>query len=96
MYVCMHCQLMYYTDETRSQMKGEILLVGATINSSPSGDTKKQKMFTISHPITGQRELACKTDHRRTQWVQHLTEIVQQLDKSGAMCGTVFKKVMMK
>jgi hypothetical protein len=83
---------MYYTDESRSQLKGELLLVGASVKANDSGATNKMFPFTITHPVTGQRELAAKTALRRTQWVQTLTTVIEALDREGAMCGTVYKK----
>lgn len=73
-------------------MKGELLLVGSTVKTNTTGEAKKFFPFTITHPVNGTRELAAKTDSRRVQWLQAISDVCERLDKSGAMYGILFKK----
>ena len=85
-------QLVYYSDETRTQCKGEILLVGSSVRINDAISKKKFFAFTLNHPVLGARELSAKTALRREQWMTTLTNVIENLDKSGAMYGTLFKK----
>lgn len=85
-------KLEYYSDETRSQLKGEILLVGSSVRTNDTTSKKKFFVFTINHPVLGSRELSAKTALRREQWITTLTNVITDLDKSGAMYGTMLKK----
>ena len=85
-------KLTYFSDETRTQAKGEILLVGAHVRVNDALSKKKFFVFTIVHPVVGSRELSAKTALRREQWVTTLTNVITDLDNSGAMYGTMFKK----
>lgn len=85
-------KLVYYSDETRSQAKGELLLIGASVQTNDSISKKKFFAFTINHPLLGARELSAKTGLRREQWITAITNVITELDKSGAMYGTMFKK----
>jgi hypothetical protein len=85
-------KLVYYTDETRTQSKGEIMLVGASVRANDALSKKKFFVFTINHPILGARELSTKTALRREQWLTTLTNVITALDQTGAMYGTILKK----
>ena len=85
-------KLIYYTDETRTVSKGEILLIGSSVRANDAISKKKFFAFTISHPLLGNRELCAKTALRREQWITTLTNVIAELEKNGAMYGTLLKK----
>ena len=86
-------KLCYYTDFDRQQLKGEIILVGATIKvSATRSSVKKAQYFTITHPHCGVRELYAKSKVRRTQWIDKLTEVSEALKEQGAMMGKLYKQ----
>jgi hypothetical protein len=85
-------KLVYYTDETRTQSKGEILLIGASVRANDALSKKKFFVFTINHPVLGARELCAKTGLRRQQWITTLSNVITALDQTGAMYGTMLKK----
>ena len=86
-------RIIYYTDSDRLNPKGEIILVGSTIKvSATRASAKKSYYFTITHPQCGVRELYAKSNVRRSQWIEKVTEVCNELKQSGAMMGKLYKQ----
>lgn len=85
-------KLLYFTDETRLKLKGEIVLVGASVKSSDKLDGKKKYHFSICHPRCGTREFYAVTNNRREQWLNRLTDILSNIERSKSLFGPLLKK----
>jgi len=91
-FVVTDSKLVYYVESDRGQMKGEIVLAGATASvSSTRSDGRKKFFFQIHHPICGTRELYAKTSGRRTQWISKINEMSAMLLKASNMNGVLSK-----
>ena len=85
-------KLFYFTDRDRLVKKGEIVLAGAIATESTTrADTKKIFYFTISHPQCGSRDFYAKTRNRRSQWMNKINEISNELS-SRAIYGKLLKQ----
>jgi len=63
-------------------MKGEIVLAGASVVESPTrAHTRNQWFFNITHPQCGTREFYAKSRKRRTQWIEKLTDVINEITK---------------
>ena len=66
-------KLIYYADQLRKLVKGEIVIAGANAaNCTTRADEEKKFYFSIWHPVCGEREFYAKTDARRRQWVTNI------------------------
>ena len=84
-------KLIYYMDQTREVVKGEIIIAGATAaNCTTRPDEEKKFYFTISHPVCGIREFYAKTDARRRQWLQGINTMSANLIRNSTY-GTIYK-----
>lgn len=84
--------LRYYADSSRANLKGEIVLVGATCQEKPSANKKKMFHFSINHPKCGNRMFYAPTKGRKEQWLNRLSEIFTNIERSGSIFGTMHKK----
>mmetsp|Transcript_2095 Transcript_2095/g.3263 ORF Transcript_2095/g.3263 Transcript_2095/m.3263 type:complete len:393 (+) Transcript_2095:193-1371(+) len=84
--------LKYFSDASRTKLKGEIVLVGASCKSNDTLNKKKQYHFTINHPKCGTRQFYAKTNNRKEQWLNRLTEILAGIERSGSLYGSLHKK----
>ena len=77
-------KLVYYTDQLRGKVQGEIVMVGAYAqNSSLFADTETRFYFVITHSVCGDREFYAKTDNRRRQWVNKINNMSDTLGVDG-------------
>ena len=73
-------KLIYYADQMRDNVKGEIVIAGATAQESTTqADTEDQFYFEISHPSCGTREFYTKSNNRRRQWIYRINALSAQL-----------------
>ena len=57
-FVVTETKLLYYADESRKAVKGEIALAGASAKVSPTrANGRKEFHLIIEHPVCGTREL---------------------------------------
>lgn len=84
--------LRYYTDASRSNLRGEIVLVGATCQEKPNLNKKKMYHFAINHPKCSSRLFYAPSKKRKEQWLNRLSEILANIDRSGSIFGTMYKK----
>lgn len=90
--VLVNGKLIYYVDQMRDKIKGEIVIAGASANASGSRpDEEKMFFFEITHPQCGTREFYAKSDNRRRQWVNKVNSYASEL-ASVSHCGHLFKK----
>lgn len=84
--------LRYYADSSRANLKGEIVLVGATCQEKPSFNKKKMFHFSINHPKCASRLFYAPSKSRKEQWLNRLSDILANIDRSGSIFGTLHKK----
>lgn len=84
--------LRYYADSSRANLKGEIVLVGATCQEKPSFNKKKMYHFSINHPKCASRMFYAPSKGRKEQWLNRLSEILANIERSGSIFGTLHKK----
>jgi hypothetical protein len=84
--------LKYYTDATRTKLKGEIVIIGASVKANGMLDKKKKFHFSISHPKCGAREFYAISNVRKEEWLNRLTEVIGNIERTGAMYGTLYKQ----
>lgn len=90
-FVAKDTKLLYYTDESRSNLKGEISLVGVSVKTSPTRpNANRQYHLIIQHPQSGVRELYAKNNVRRSQWIDLLNNISNSITSS--MSGNLLKQ----
>ena len=84
-------KLIYYADQLRTVIKGEIVIAGALAeNCRDRADEETKFFFNISHPVCGTREFYAKSDARRRQWINSVNTISAQLIL-GSCYGVLFK-----
>jgi hypothetical protein len=93
-FVLTDTKLIYYADSDRQNPKGEIILVNAVAKPDSARASKKgQYFFVVSQQQCGTRELYAKNSTRRNQWIDKITEVVAEIDRSGtAMYGNLYKQ----
>lgn len=84
--------LKYFSDASRTKLKGEIVLVGATVKSNDSLNKKREYHFSIIHPKCGTRNFYTTTINKKEQWLNRLTEILGGIERSGSLHGVLQKK----
>jgi len=84
-------KIIYYADQVRKLVKGEIVIAGATAaNCTTRSDEEKKFYFTIWHPVCGEREFYARTDARRRQWLQKINTASANLIITSTY-GTLYK-----
>jgi hypothetical protein len=69
-------KIIYYINNDRAVVKGEIVLAGAAASVSAKRDSKKNEFyFCISHPQRGLREFYVASNNQRMQWINKLNEV---------------------
>ncbi len=77
-------KILYYTEQDRSNVKGEIVLAGArAMNSTTRADRYKKYYLTIQHGECGSREFYTTSKERRSQWIDLINSISQNLKKKS-------------
>ena len=90
--VLVNGKLIYYVDQMRDKIKGEIVIAGASATASGSRpDEEKAFYFEITHPTCGTREFYAKSDNRRRQWVNKINSYASELS-AVSLYGNLYKK----
>jgi hypothetical protein len=79
-FVLTETKLVYYTENLRETLKGEIVIAGSSAQISPTRvSTAEKKFFIVSHPHCGMREFYATTDNQRKQWIDQINLLSKKL-----------------
>jgi hypothetical protein len=84
--------LKYFSDASRSKLKGEIVLVGSTVKSNDSLNKKREYHFSLTQAKCGTRNFYATTENKKEQWLNRLTDILGGIERSGSLHGMLQKK----
>lgn len=77
-------KILYYVEQDRSNVKGEIVLAGArALNSTTRADKYKKYYLTIQHGECGSREFYTTSRERRSQWIDLINSVSHNLKKNS-------------
>lgn len=90
-YFTVTSKILYYTEQDRSNIKGEIVLAGArAMNSTTRADKYKKYYLTIQHGDCGSREFFTTSKERRSLWIDLINSVSQNL-KQKSVYGKLYK-----
>lgn len=86
-------RLILWADQTRTGIRGEYVLAGATAERSATRADEEEKLyFTLTHPDQGVREFYVISEQRREQWLTIINATAASLRNADkVLFGMLFK-----